>query len=191
MRLFEAFLAGSRAKAVEFHDCDWEMYKEVDRVREERGSRAKLIYDNGRLTFVASSNIHEWLSNLIGRIVEDLSIELNVVIFAHGAATMEREDLDPAMGFDDSYFVRPAMPLELPDPHDTATALVPDLGIEVEVSRTIHESPLRRAGNWGCARRGASVRGRYGSWSWKNPATSSGRRASPSPASGPNTPAAS
>jgi Uma2 family endonuclease len=56
--------------------------------------QVRLTYDRGNLEFMTTSPEHEHSKNLLGRLVEALTEELEIDIAGYGSTTFRREDLD-------------------------------------------------------------------------------------------------
>ena len=95
-----------------------------------------LTYDQGRLEIMTLSSQHEILKTLFGRLIEVLTLELNIPIKSLGSTTIARKELKRGLEPDECYYienerlVRGKMKINFKkDPP-------PDLAIEVDVSRS-------------------------------------------------------
>jgi Uma2 family endonuclease len=94
-----------------------------------------LTYDEGRLEIMTLSPQHEILKKFIGRLIEQLTLELDISIKSLGSTTIVRKDLERGLEPDECYYiaqeplVRGRMKINFKkDPP-------PDLAVEVDVSR--------------------------------------------------------
>jgi len=114
--------------------ADWNSYRAfIDLLGE---SHVRLTYDRGNLELMTLSHFHEWLSKLIGRLVEALTEELDLPLHSAGSTTLDREDLDRGLEPDQCYYLENEPRVRGRDQIDLRTDPPPDLAIEVEVSRT-------------------------------------------------------
>src|SRR5207248_8848460 len=96
----------------------------------------QLTYDEGRLEIMTLSPQHEILKKFIGRLIEQLTLELDIPIKSLGSTTIARKDLERGLEPDECYYigrerlVRGRMKISFrKDPP-------PDLAVEVDVSRS-------------------------------------------------------
>jgi Uma2 family endonuclease len=114
-------------------------WDEYETLLEEAGERPiRFTYDNGRLEIMTLSFDHEWLSELIGLLVDLLGIVLNVPFQAGGSTTMKRKLKKKGLEPDKCYWFRhekqmrgrkKQLNLNVDPP--------PDLAVEVDVTRSV------------------------------------------------------
>jgi Uma2 family endonuclease len=123
-----------------FRTVDWKTYRAfIDLLVE---SHVRLTYDRGSLEFMTVSHQHEWLSKLIGRLIETLTEELNIPVKSGGSTTLDREELDRGLEPDQCYYLENEPKVRGRHDIDLDIDPPPDLAIEVEVTR----SALNRSG---------------------------------------------
>jgi Uma2 family endonuclease len=95
-----------------------------------------LTYDEGRLEIMTLSSQHEILTTILGRLIELLTLELDIPIKSLGSTTIARKELKRGLEPDECYYignehrVRGKMKINFKkDPP-------PDLAVEVDVSRS-------------------------------------------------------
>jgi Uma2 family endonuclease len=122
-------------------DVRWETYATF---LESLGDRPGLYltYDRGRLELMTKSPIHEWLSRMMGRLVEMLSFELDIPIRSGGSFTMLREDLERGLEPDECYWIASEALVRNKREIDLTKSPPPDLAIEIDVTN----SSLNRQG---------------------------------------------
>jgi Uma2 family endonuclease len=112
----------------------WQTYV---RFRDDLGQRpVRITYDRGEMEIMTLSFEHESHKHLLGILVVELAVEMNVDIAGYGSATCRREDLDRGLEGDECYWIenepkvrgRKDIDLEIDPP--------PDLALEVEISRS-------------------------------------------------------
>lgn len=125
----------------------WSTYEALLRELEGR-RRFRITYDRGRLEIMAVSHRHENRKTLLGRFVESLTLELDIPIHPGGSTTFKKELLKKGLEPDECYWIQnePLMRKKLE--FDIDTDPPPDLGMEIEVSR----SALNRMGIYAALR---------------------------------------
>src|SRR5205823_9788721 len=63
-------------------------------------------YDQGRLEIMTLSAQHEIVRKFIGRLIEDLSMELNISIKSLGSTTIARKELKRGLEPDKCYYIQ-------------------------------------------------------------------------------------
>jgi Uma2 family endonuclease len=121
-------------------DADWQTYQHFLEALGERPIR--VTYDRGRLELMTLSHGHERTSNLLGRLVETLTEELDIPMQSGGSTTFNREDLDRGLEADQCYYLEHEPEVREKDEIDLTVDPPPDLAIEIDVSR----SSLNRLG---------------------------------------------
>jgi Uma2 family endonuclease len=120
--------------------ADWKMYREISSALVNR--HVRLTYDRGRLEFMTLSFLHENSSNLLGRLIEVLTEELDMPLRSAGSTTLNREDLDKGLEPDQGYYLENEAKVRDKDEIDLTQDPPPDLAVEVDISR----SSLNRLG---------------------------------------------
>ncbi len=119
----------------------WVTYEALLADLEHGGTR--LTYDQGRLELVSPSTDHEEFATLIGRMIETMTLELDIPIRSTRSWTLKRELTRRGVEADESYYVaneprvrgRRDLTLQRDPP--------PDLAVEVEISRPwIGKAPI-------------------------------------------------
>ncbi len=131
---------------VEIYDVTWEQYEAILTALDER--QIHLTYDRGVLEIMTLSSRHERRKSWIGRLVEALSFELHVPLASFGSTTFQREDLARGMEPDECYYIANEPLVRGREDIDTTRDPPPDLGIEIDVTR----SSERRVGIYAALR---------------------------------------
>ncbi len=113
----------------------WSEYLTIGEVLRDRPA-LRLTYDRGMLEFMTTSPAHEKYKKWIGRIIDTLAEELNVLIEPAGHMTFQRADLERGLEPDECYWIANEAQVRgrmdwLPERDPP-----PDLIIEIEVSRS-------------------------------------------------------
>jgi Uma2 family endonuclease len=127
-----------------FHNVSWGFYTHM---LDEIGDRAtRLTFDNGDLEVMSPLPRHEKRKKWIARLVELLTLELDIRTETLGSTTFRREDLLKGLEPDECYYVAHAADVHGKDELDLTTDPPPDLAIEVDVwGRSIKREPIYAA----------------------------------------------
>lgn len=112
----------------------WAFYESFLREIEGR-RRLSLTYDRGRLEVMAPSRMHERGKSLLGRMIEQYTLEMGIPIASAGSTTYRREDLERGLEPDGCYYVQREAEARAADDDTITRNLPPDLAIEVETTR--------------------------------------------------------
>lgn len=125
----------SVASGFVFHDVTWDDYEAMLRMVGDRPIR--ILYDRGEMEIFMPTYRHDNGAYLLGRMVDLLTEELEVDLEGGRTTTHKRKDLGKGAEPDDGYwFGAKALHMRGKDQLDLATDPVPDLIIEVAVTRT-------------------------------------------------------
>src|SRR6266498_2209170 len=91
------------AQSFVINDLSWESYEKMLDALGER--RFPHTYADGVLEIMTISPEHEWIKRLLGRFIENLSIELQVRITSSGSTTFRRQLKQRGLEPDESYYV--------------------------------------------------------------------------------------
>jgi len=112
----------------------WQAYRSIaDSIGE---CHVRLTFDRGNLEFMTLSLGHERWGALLGQFVEVLTEELDMPRQSGGSTTLNREDLDRGLEPDRSYYLEHEPQVRDKDQIDLTFDPPPDLGIEIEISRS-------------------------------------------------------
>lgn len=115
-------------------NISWETY---ERLLEELDNRPiRLTYDRGDLEIMSPSEPHERFKRLIGRMIEQLTLELDIPMRSCGSTTyrsqLEARGLEP----DECYYIANEQRVRHKKAADLKVDPPPDLAVEVEISRS-------------------------------------------------------
>ena len=113
----------------------WSTYERL--LHELEGRHMRVTYDRGRLEIMAVSHRHENRKKMLARFVESMTLELDIPIHPGGSTTFKKELLEKGLEPDECYWIlnEPWMRHKLD--FDIDIDPPPDLGIEIEVSRSM------------------------------------------------------
>lgn len=136
----------TRAGHIVFEDVPWDFFERILQQFERSGQWFRLTYDDGRLELMVPGNDHELDKTTLARLVETYALEIDVPITGAGSLLLKRESERKGLLPDECYYVNAPAPPRTPHALRTSRKpkyldltkhAPPDLGIEVEVSRTV------------------------------------------------------
>ncbi|REJ71210.1 MAG: Uma2 family endonuclease [Planctomycetota bacterium] len=114
-------------------DVTWEQYVTIsDALTPQRGLR--LTFDGQRLEFMTLSYLHERLKRLMGRLIETLTLDLEIEMQSGGSTTFRREDVERGLEPDECYWIAHAAEMVGVTKWDPGLHPPPDLVVEVDVA---------------------------------------------------------
>ena len=119
----------------------WEDYRKLmDALAEYK---LRHTYDKGTLEMTAPRKDHEWVAELLGRMVEMMAFVLDIPIQSIGSTTLSAALAERGLQPDKSYYIAHEPQVRGKDQYDPAKDPPPDLVIEVDVTSTsIHRLPV-------------------------------------------------
>lgn len=126
------------------NDVSWGFYEQLLR---EIGERAiRVTYDDGWMEIMSPPPRHERWKTRIGRMIEIISLELDIPVDTLGSTTFKREDRKKGLEPDECYYVQNEPAIRGKDELDLAVDPPPDLAVEVDItSRSIPREPIYAA----------------------------------------------
>ena len=112
----------------------WTSY--VSLLRETQDQRVRMTYDRGTLEFMTLSLGHEAYGNLIGRLIETFTLELDIEIYPGGSTTFHKKARQRGLEPDESYWIQNAAQMRGKREYDIQNDPPPDLAIEIDISRS-------------------------------------------------------
>lgn len=96
----------------------------------------RVAYDGGRIEIMSPSPQHELYGTWVGRLIETMSLELNLDVVGLGSTTFRDAAAAKGLEPDECYYVaRADRAREIRGAYDPAVHAPPDLAIEVEFTR--------------------------------------------------------
>ncbi|MDR3636704.1 MAG: Uma2 family endonuclease [Isosphaeraceae bacterium] len=117
-----------------FHDVSWDDYEALLRIVGNRPVR--VTYDQGALEMMVLSYDHERFGNLLGRMIEMMTVELNIPCEGAGSTTWRKKASERGLEADECYYVANAERVE-GRTIDLSVDPSPDLAIEVELTTSV------------------------------------------------------
>ena len=110
----------------------WETYERLRDELDDEGQRVYITYDQGRMVLMSPRTEHETWKRFIGRMIETLSMELNIPIRSVGSTTWRRRKLKKGLEPDESYYVQSEPRIRGKLGIDLKSDPPPDVAVEVE-----------------------------------------------------------
>jgi Uma2 family endonuclease len=115
-------------------NISWETY---ERLLVELDNRPfRLTYDHGALEIMTPSRRHEKLRRLIGRMIDQMTLELGIAIDGGGSTTYRKQLEERGLEPDECYYVANAERMRDREEVDLEQDPPPDLAVEVEITRS-------------------------------------------------------
>lgn len=125
-------------------DVSWAFYEHL---LAEIGDRPfRVTFDDGSLEVMSPLRTHEKWKKRIARLIEMLSLELDITMATLGSTTFRRKDRGKGLEPDDCYYIQHAAAVEGKDELDLTVDPPPDLAIEIDIThRSIPRKPIYAA----------------------------------------------
>jgi len=128
-------------RRIVLYGVSWETYESLREA--EENYHVRMTYDRGALEFVSPSRKHEQVSYLLGRMIDQWTLQQKVEIAAGRNTTFPRDDLACGLEPDNCYWIRHEKLMRGKGEVNLAVDPPPDLVIEVDVtSPSISKMPI-------------------------------------------------
>ncbi|MCI0639018.1 MAG: Uma2 family endonuclease [Gemmataceae bacterium] len=115
-------------------NISWETYERL--LRECDLNHVRMTYDDGFLEIMTLSFEHEGFGNIIGRMIETLTLELNIPIKGGGSTTLKKKLKKKGLESDECYWIANAAKMKGKKQFDVKRDPSPDLAVEVDISKS-------------------------------------------------------
>jgi Uma2 family endonuclease len=115
---------------VVLYNVSWDTYERL--VDEINNPGTRLLYDEGQLEIKSPRERHDRCKELLGRLVEGVTEELNMTLRSTGSTTWRRKTKKKGIEADKSYYLTSAPKVRGKPEVDLKSDPPPDLAIEVE-----------------------------------------------------------
>jgi Uma2 family endonuclease len=116
-------------------DVGWDGYEAMLKIVGDRRS-VRLTYDRGDLELMSPSSVHDCFKSRLARLIETLTLELNLPCEALGSTTWRRHPRDRGLEADECYYLANSPRVIGKKTIDLDVDPPPDLAIEIEISRS-------------------------------------------------------
>jgi Uma2 family endonuclease len=125
-------------------DASWELYEKF--LREIGDRPIRVTYDSGRMEIMSPLPEHERPKTLIGRMIEALTLELDIPMVSFGSTTFRRKEKAKGLEPDECYYFRDEEKMRARKRLDLRRDPPPELVVEIDVtSRSIPRQPIYAA----------------------------------------------
>lgn len=114
------------------HNIDWKTYTTIQKALGDRPVR--LTYDGRDLELMSPSPIHEGHKHLFGRLLDALTLELNIPVRGGGSTTFRRKRVRRGLEPDACYWIQNEPAVRGKKTIDLKTDPPPDLFIEIDIT---------------------------------------------------------
>lgn len=119
---------------IRLHDVSWDLYYALREIDANNGIR--MAYDSGVLELMTAGKPHGRLAMLIGRLVGEITVALEMPMQSLGNTTLRREEKLKGIESDQLYYIQNEPAVRDKEELDLDRDPPPDLGIEVDISRS-------------------------------------------------------
>jgi Uma2 family endonuclease len=121
----------TKPRLIRLEPVSWETF--LGLLRDLGDHRWRVTYDSGVLELMSPYREHEALKKLIARLIEALTLELDIDIKAGGSTTYKRPDLGKAAEPDECYYIASEPLIRGNREADLSREPPPDLVVEVDI----------------------------------------------------------
>src|SRR5438105_2532086 len=135
LRKIAKFGSTEPEEPVLLEDVSWETYEEFLEELDRHKRHLRVTYDDGRMEIMTLTNRHEQNKKLLARLVEMYALVMDIDVTGVGSVTLKkpkRKGLEP----DECYYVQTPPPDVTVMRLDLKVYPPPDMGIEVDVTRS-------------------------------------------------------
>lgn len=115
-------------------DVGWDGYEAILKIVGDRPIR--ITYDRGDLEFFMPGRPHERYKHLLGRMIVDVTVELEIPCIGAASTTWRRQDLDRGLEPDECFYLASMERIIDKEELDLTIDPPPDLAIEIDISRS-------------------------------------------------------
>jgi Uma2 family endonuclease len=127
-------IAESPANHLVLYGVSWETYIRMLEAFGDR--RLHHTYDEGTLEMMSPLKDHEWVKRVIARLVDSVSLELDIPIQSIGSTTLHGEKVRKGLEPDECYYISHERQVRGLKDYDPDRDPPPDLAIEVDITHS-------------------------------------------------------
>jgi Uma2 family endonuclease len=125
-------------------DASWELYEKL--LREVGDRSIRITYDRGRMEIMSPLPEHERPKKFIGRMIEALTLELDIPMASFGSTTLRRREKARGLEPDECYYFRNEEKVRGRKRMNLKKDPPPELVVEIDVtSRSVPRQPIYAA----------------------------------------------
>jgi Uma2 family endonuclease len=134
----------SQQQHLYFDGASWEFYERLLNELADRSMR--VTFSDGSIEIMPPLPEHEWVKEVIGSLIDVVTLERNIPIARFGSTTLRRSDRQKGLEPDKCYYLKNAARVRGMREFDSAIHPPPDLAIEVDITRrSIEREPIYAA----------------------------------------------
>jgi Uma2 family endonuclease len=127
-----------------FEHASWGFYERM--LREVGDGPTRLTYDQGRLEVMSPPPEHERPKRAIGRLIEQVTLELNIPMASFGSTTFRRRDRHKGVEPDECYYIQHEARMRRRKQLNLKRDPPPDLVVEIDItSPSVPREPIYAA----------------------------------------------
>ena len=125
-------------------DATWELYEQL--LREIGDRPIRINYDQGRLEMMSPLPEHEEVKGIIGRLIRELTVSLNIEIKSLGSTTFRRRDKAKGLEPDECYYFKNEKKMRGRKRLNLRIDPPPELVVEIDIThRSVEREPIYAA----------------------------------------------
>jgi Uma2 family endonuclease len=133
----------SESRSFVLEGISWELYTRLREETDDNGQRVRMIYDEGRLVLMSPMlPKHERIKKVVARLIEQLTLELDIPMEGLGSTTWRREDLAKGLEADECFYIQHQAEIVRKERIELPENPPPDLAVEVDIT---HHPKSRQA----------------------------------------------
>ena len=120
---------------VELDNISWDLFIRLHRAIDASGRHFRITYDDGRMVLMSPiGRTHERVKSLVRRLIEELTLELEIPIEGLGSLTQKRKKLKKGLEPDESYLIQNCPRAVGKKRSNLPEDPLPDLVVEIDVT---------------------------------------------------------
>jgi Uma2 family endonuclease len=125
-------------------DASWDLYEKL--LRDIGNRPIRVTYDEGRMEIMSPLPEHERPKRMLGRMIETLTLELDMEVASLGSTTFHRRDKAKGLEPDECYYFRNEQKMRVKKRLDLKKDPPPELVVEIDIaSRSVPREPIYAA----------------------------------------------
>ncbi|MBW3540700.1 MAG: Uma2 family endonuclease [Planctomycetes bacterium] len=115
-------------------NVSWEQYVAISDALPERAAR--ITFDGSSIELMTKSALHEWLKEMLGRLIPMVAFEWDIPIRSGGEMTFRRRRANRGLEPDQCYWIANERAMRGKTTYDSEADPPPDLAVEIDVTHS-------------------------------------------------------